>query len=117
MQKFKKIFLIFILVIIFFASNSISTIISDKLRNHAQNNEKFYELMIHYDAYTFLTTGGDSFTYNNYFKWQYAHMLQSSNTPIIFKFLFWDTGIFYNASNPPANYKYPTQFKTPQETT
>lgn len=79
------------------------------LRNRAQSSQKLYEWMLRYDAFTFVTTGGDSFGYNNYFKWHYAKSLKNKSW---LNLVCWPIGILYDASDPPKEYAYPPQFQS-----
>jgi hypothetical protein len=89
----------------------VSTAFSHEMRAKAQHNPHLYELMLLHDGFTFFHSGGDSFGYQNYFKWQYAKVLQDPKTSILTKIMFWPVGIFYVATNPPEKYAFPPKFK------
>jgi len=98
-------------VVILVALNLAITSFSHEMRCKAQHDSRLYELMLAYDGFTFLHSGGDAFGYHNYYKWQYAKALQNPETSALTKALFWPVGIFYVATNPPEEYAYPAKFK------
>ena len=89
----------------------IGGIASHVFRTAAQQNKALYQVMLTMDTMTFMTGGGGSFDYDNYFKWCYATWRKSPERTWREKILFWDTGFFYDASNPPKEYEYPPRFK------
>lgn len=107
-MKKQKIFLAMVIMIMLGMGNRW---IEHQVRLKAQHNERLYNLMIYCDGFTFLSAGGDWLGYQNYFKWQYARTLQDPATPILTRIMFWDSGIFYSAANPPSRYDYPPLYQ------
>ena len=81
--------------------------LDNKIRKFSQNNELAYEVIRVFDGVTFISNGGGSFGYNNYYKWSYAKWMQNEERTFFEKVLFWDVGILYVANNPPKEYEYP----------
>lgn len=100
----------FLVVVVFIAIPVLSGLSSHAFRVSAQGNATLYQAMITVDAMSFLTAGGGSFGYDNYFKWYYATWRKSPERACWQKVLFWDAGFLYEASNPPKEYPYPPYF-------
>jgi hypothetical protein len=96
-------------ILVVLGLNLTSKTISHQVRTSVQHNPQLYELILAYDAHSFLTVGGGNFGYQNFFKWQAAKALKNPNTPLISKILFWRKGILYDASSPPDKYQYQRQ--------
>ncbi|MFC1656505.1 hypothetical protein ACFL14_00865 [Patescibacteria group bacterium] len=84
-----------------------TTWVDHSLRSAAQQNEGMYQAMLVIDGMTFMQNGGGALGYQNYFKWEYAKWINSPERTRWQKAAFWDTGIFYDASDPPEEYRYP----------
>jgi len=85
-----------------------------QFRIAAQQNENLYEVMLIMDGFGFVSGGGEPFTYRNKYKWEYAQWLNSPDRTWLEKTLFWKTGFFWDASNPPDEYQYPPLFNNNQ---
>ncbi|MFA5158117.1 MAG: hypothetical protein WC451_02930 [Patescibacteria group bacterium] len=90
----------------------VSVVVGHHFRSAAQRSPALYELMLAADLHTFLTSGGEPVGYDNYFKWTYAIWLADPRTSRLAKVLFWRAGFLYDASSPPAEYRYPPHFQT-----
>jgi len=80
---------------------------SHEMHKFAQHNEKLYRTVMSCDFISFAMHGGNPLGYQNYFKWNYAKWRKAPERTWLEKILFWDTGIIYDASNPPTEYQYP----------
>jgi len=79
---------------------------SHEMHRATQHNEKLYKAVMSCDLISFMMHSGNPVGYQNYYKWHYAKWRQDPKRTRLEKFLFWDKGIFYDASNPPAEYQY-----------
>ena len=89
---------------------ALGRVVSHAFRASAQENATFYQVMLAVDAMDFVTAGGGPLGYENYFKWGYATWRKSPERIWRQKAFFWDTGLIYDASNPPKEYAYPPHF-------
>jgi len=80
--------------------------ISHEAHRVAQYDENLYKIVISCDLISFVMYGGNPVGYQNYFKWNYAKWRNDLERTWLEKFLFWNKGIFYDASNPSAEYQY-----------
>ena len=99
-----------VLLVIFFLRAG-SSYLSHQFRQNAQENESLYTAMLNIDAFSFVTAGGGAVGYDNYYKWRYSHWINSPERSWLERILFWDQGIFYDATAPPEHYRYPTLFE------
>ena len=99
----KTFFSIVIWITIFLAFHYIG----QETRKISQCNKFVHEALIVTDFIAFQQNGGGSFGYNNYFKWIYAKWRADPKRTTFEKIMFWNVGLFYEATNPPEKYKYP----------
>ena len=81
-------------------------VVGHHLRSAAQNSQALYEVMLAADVADFLMTGGGAYSYQNYYKWQYATWRNSPERTWVERALFWNVGFLYDATSPPAEYQY-----------
>lgn len=102
----KTIFRITIWIMVFL----IFRYVGQEIRKVSQHNKFVHEVLMTTDFIAFQQNGGGSFGYDNYYKWTYAKWRADPKRTVFEKMMFWDIGFFYNASNPPEEYKYPFLF-------
>lgn len=81
--------------------------VGQETRKVSQRNKFVHEVLMVTDLIEFQQSGGGPFGYDNYFKWTYAKWRADPERTVFEKMMYWDIGFFYDASNPPKEYKYP----------
>ena len=97
----------FFFCVIFIVLSIINNVLDHKIRTFAQKNKTLHEIIMTTDLCSFAMNGGDPLNYNNYYKWTYAKWINDEKRTTFEKIIFWKTGFFYDASNPPREYRYP----------
>jgi len=82
-------------------------IAGNEIRRTSQTNQTLYGIIIATDLITFTQNGGGPVGYDNYYKWVYAKWRADPKRTTFEKIMFWNAGFFYDATNPPEEYKYP----------
>ena len=104
-----------IIVVFLLSITVLGKVASHAFRATAQQSQSLYELMLIADGMDFVTAGGGSYGYDNYFKWNYATWRKSPERTFLQKAFFWDRGILNDASEPPKEYGYPARFQQPSQ--
>ena len=103
MKNLKTFFIWSIILALSFLTHKIGS----EIRKVSQNNKILHEIIVTTDFISFTQNGGGPFGYENYYKWLYSKWRVDPRRTVFEKIMFWNAGIFYEATNPPEEYEYP----------